>query len=537
MDIIDEELKARCGAADEINLGNLLTVIRDNKDTEYGKKYGFEDIKRVEDYRSRVPLTDYSDYEESIARMRNGEKNVLTVYSPETYCCTSGTTGASKYIPVSRTALERYSDYCERCKNKLIREKHGRRFLINSFRTDIDKPPSELSLITEAYYRYLYESGLMSAETYVGGKDMIFVRGEDDIMYAKVWEAFASPDIVLFEAVFMYEILGFFSYIEENWRVMLRDLKAHNIPGNISLSEKVREYLLSLKLTERRLEEIEHECSAGFGGIAVRLWKRLELASGIGNRRYLTEEAALKRYLGGVKCYYQFYCASECLLGMPVRLDDFDYVLFPDNAFFEFIRCDGKSERLYLPHELEVGALYEPVITNFSGLYRYRMGDVVRIKGFEGKSPIMEFMYRKGQALNIAGEKYDINQLERAVYDLRNDGMIVDNYCFGASLETIPGKYIAVMSLEKGSGPDGLTEDMLAEHLDRSLCRNSNDYADLRGLGQLDMPRVLLCGINEYAGFAADVGLNRKHGHNKAKHIFKQEVSERKWTAIIHKAR
>ena len=76
MDIIDEELKARCGAADEINLGNLLTVIRDNKDTEYGKKYGFEDIKRVEDYRSRVPLTDYSDYEESIARMRNGEKNV-----------------------------------------------------------------------------------------------------------------------------------------------------------------------------------------------------------------------------------------------------------------------------------------------------------------------------------------------------------------------------------------------------------------------------------------------------------------------------
>ena len=35
----------------------LMKILRDNKDTEYGRKYGFADIHSIEEYQRRVPIT------------------------------------------------------------------------------------------------------------------------------------------------------------------------------------------------------------------------------------------------------------------------------------------------------------------------------------------------------------------------------------------------------------------------------------------------------------------------------------------------
>jgi hypothetical protein len=46
------------------------------------------------------------------------------------------------------------------------------------------------------------------------------------------------------------------------------------------------------------------------------------------------------------------------------------------------------------PLQAQKDKIYEVVITNSSGLYRYRMGDMIRVVGFHNKAPIVEFMYR-----------------------------------------------------------------------------------------------------------------------------------------------
>ena len=40
----------------------LQRIISENKDTEYGKKYNFDQVASMEDYRANVPVTEYSDY-------------------------------------------------------------------------------------------------------------------------------------------------------------------------------------------------------------------------------------------------------------------------------------------------------------------------------------------------------------------------------------------------------------------------------------------------------------------------------------------
>ena len=39
----------------------LTELIKENQNTEYGKKYGFSGIRTVQDFRKKVPLSEYDD--------------------------------------------------------------------------------------------------------------------------------------------------------------------------------------------------------------------------------------------------------------------------------------------------------------------------------------------------------------------------------------------------------------------------------------------------------------------------------------------
>lgn len=53
-------------SAVNVNTQLLMRVLNDSKDTEYGRKYGFSEIHDADEYRRRVPLTTYADYEGSL---------------------------------------------------------------------------------------------------------------------------------------------------------------------------------------------------------------------------------------------------------------------------------------------------------------------------------------------------------------------------------------------------------------------------------------------------------------------------------------
>ena len=40
----------------------LMQILRDNADTEYGRKYDFANIHSVAEYQEKVPYTTYDDY-------------------------------------------------------------------------------------------------------------------------------------------------------------------------------------------------------------------------------------------------------------------------------------------------------------------------------------------------------------------------------------------------------------------------------------------------------------------------------------------
>lgn len=53
------ELRRNCDRAPELNRELLMQIVRDNQDTEYGKKYHFDQIHSIDDYKRLVPLSTY----------------------------------------------------------------------------------------------------------------------------------------------------------------------------------------------------------------------------------------------------------------------------------------------------------------------------------------------------------------------------------------------------------------------------------------------------------------------------------------------
>ena len=76
------------------------------EDTEYGKIHGFSSISSYADFKNRVPVVTYEDFEPYIERAREGEKDVFWPGYIKQFAKSSGTTNAkSKFIPISEECL------------------------------------------------------------------------------------------------------------------------------------------------------------------------------------------------------------------------------------------------------------------------------------------------------------------------------------------------------------------------------------------------------------------------------------------------
>lgn len=87
--------------ASQISEKKLLKNMKKNKNTEFGKKYDFCNIKNIKDFQQKIPFTTYEDYMKYIERTaNNGEQNLITTDKIYYFAATSGTTGIVKKIPV-----------------------------------------------------------------------------------------------------------------------------------------------------------------------------------------------------------------------------------------------------------------------------------------------------------------------------------------------------------------------------------------------------------------------------------------------------
>ena len=81
-------------------------LIREGKQTAFGRDHHFHTIKSYEDFKAKVPVRDYEGLKQYIERIQKGERDVLWKGAPLFFAKTSGTTSGAKHIPLTKSSLD-----------------------------------------------------------------------------------------------------------------------------------------------------------------------------------------------------------------------------------------------------------------------------------------------------------------------------------------------------------------------------------------------------------------------------------------------
>jgi len=395
----------------------LVRMVAEAKDTAFGRAHGFATIRTRADYQRQVPIGTWDDFEPYIDRIVAGEAGVLTSEGPPMmFNKTSGTTSKPKLIPVGARTM-----YGNGVTQKLwayhaIR-KHphfldGKAIpLVNKAvegHTDLRVPYGSVSGMmfknahTSAKKRYAYPYDVVEIGDYLARRytlmrlavpeDVTFIPGSNPSSIIKMFEA-----------------------ADEMKATLLRDIHDGTLTGEVDVSGEIRAALApKLKAAPERARALER--LVGGGALRPRdYWPNLKLIGCWKGGTVGQFTSQLHDWCAeGMVLRDTGYMSSEAHVSIPITDDGSEGLLTIHTNVFEFVPEDEWGQpgaRALFADELEVGGTYQILLTTPSGLYRYAINDVIEVVGMHGGAPLIQFLRKGRDVVNIYGEKVSANQV------------------------------------------------------------------------------------------------------------------------------
>lgn len=422
--------QAEMRAHQEDVLADLLDF---NAATEFGKRYEFNRIRTIDDFREAVPIQDYEGYAPLIERMAAGEPNLLSADAPVVYFTSSGSTGAHKKIPVTRRFMRRtffpfyYAAWAP---------------LIEHFPEVMHRPDAVLNLKHDPLAA---PPTTVSGRPHVGASQVDFGEKFGEPLSAELGTA--APWAILPADVAPGDHLGKM-YLRLRLAVQsdLRCLIGINpamiaaVPYQLDLwwpriVKEVRDGTLGGvpygAADPERAAELER--LADYFGVPrpAHVWPRIRALfcwpTGVAS---LYLPALCEEFGVGVTALPAPVAASEVPVGVALDRHSSATSLVVSASVYEFMDADtdlAPDTNTVLPHELEAGRDYHVIFSHAGGLYRYAVGDVVRVVDHVNGVPRLEYAGR-GTRSDAAGERLREAQVIRALRTaLRGTGLELRN--------------------------------------------------------------------------------------------------------------
>ena len=487
------------------NRETLRKILELNGQTEFGQRHQFSGLVAKDEaaYRAALPLSTYADYVDDIDRMTAGETNILTAEPLHFFAVSSGTTGRPKLVPVTR----RHHSFTMRYMGMLVPGVIATRI-----------PKGEQTHLGVDLLSFAAATEKTAGGTPLGGgtdeaarrmsriiphiwNSPIEVYTLDDqktAWYLHALYALRNRQTAFAEAVFAPHLIEWIRQIESRWDELLADIENGTLSERLDLSDDLRErFLLDCQPDPERARELR---AAGqtFEGILPRIWPEMSHLMTITSGGFAVYKPYLRYYSGELPIFSPSYGATESFIGVALWPDRPErYVLAPDVAYFEFIpekEVDAKTPQTLTLGEIEAGQAYEIVLTNYAGLYRYRLGDVVRVEEFYGEAPVLEFLYRRGDQFALVGEHTTDAHLRDVMGKLGEQwapdlDYVIGDYTTSEMVESSPPAYVFYVE------PAGDDAQKLARYqqegealLDQLLQESNPDLVGYRRDGLLGAP-------------------------------------------------
>ena len=470
----------------------LRGILRRNQASAFGRRHGFSAIGTVRDYQRRVALSDYDDYRAPVARIAEGETQVLTCEPVRLFEPTSGSSSPAKWIPY--TASLQHEFQCG------IRAWVADLFLHDA---ELLHGPGYWSVSPAQACEEVTPSGIAVGfaddSEYVGGLQQRLVRSvmavPSSVRHSRTMDAF--------------------------WYTTLRHLVRCPDLRLISVWSPSFLTLLADQLSEHgdRLLDEEPTLRPAFRAHTAAerhalLWPRLRMISCWADGNSQPAARKLAALFPQARIRAKGLIATEGFVSLPWEACE-GAVLAVRSHFLEFLPADssGRTDatRPHLAHELEPGQAYSVVLTTGGGLYRYQLGDLVTVLGRTRDCPLVRFAGRK-DVVDWCGEKLHEVHAARIIESAFSARRLTPSFAMLAC-DTSGEVPNYVLYVEAAASEDELGG--IAASIERALEENFH-YQYARRLGQLGPLRVFAARKAEASYLAACMARGQRAGDVKS---------------------
>ncbi|KAA8524529.1 hypothetical protein F0562_010952 [Nyssa sinensis] len=464
--------------ADEVQKRVLNEILSRNANAEYLRRHGLNGHTDYQTFKEVMPVVTYEDLQPDIDRIANGDSSPILCSQPiSEFLTSSGTSGGErKLMPTIEEELKRrsllYSLLMPVMNQFVPGLDKGKGMYFLFIKSEAMTPGGLVARpVLTSYYKssYFKDRPYDPYTNYTSPNETILCPDSYQSMYSQMLCGLCQNNEVLrVGAVFASGFIRAIRFLEKHWPLLCHDIRTGTIDPQITNPSARESVMKILKPNPSLADFIEAECSReSWKGIITRIWPNTKYVDVIVTGTMSQYIPTLNFYSNCLPLVCTMYASSECYFGLNLsplsKPSEVSYTLIPTMAYFEFLPVNRKngvtnsrSEPTSLNpnehHELvdlvdvKLGQEYELVITTYAGLYRYRVGDILRVAGFKNKAPQFNFICRKNVVLSVDSDKTDEVELQNAVKNAANhllpfDASIIE-YTSYADTSTIPGHYV-----------------------------------------------------------------------------------------------
>ncbi|QRK10381.1 GH3 auxin-responsive promoter family protein [Archangium violaceum] len=523
-------------------LSRILRATRDT--TQSTRTPGFSLIRTAREFQDAVPISTPDSVLEDLEALEAGTPRVLTREPVVRFEPSGGSSGASKYVPVTRGLLDEFHRALAPMLFDLLHSRPAVRegpsyWSISPIGRKQGRTAGGIPVgsVEDSAYFPRFLQPLLSRVFAVPGA-VAHLPDVESCRYVTLWFLVACEDLALLSVWNPSFLTLLMEALERHGERLAEDLErgvcrpprglggqdgdAYPHPGPLPEGEGV---LSRMRFMPRpgRARLLREVLRSGFQARA--LWPRLALLSMWTDAQAAHSVAPACRRFPGVEVQGKGLLATEGVVTLPL-FGAPSPVLAVRSHFFEFLDPEHPGLRPRLAHELEVGRTYSVLLSTSGGLLRYRIGDLVRVEGFHHATPCLRFMGRADSVSDLVGEKLAATRVSTVLESLLPGVLGGQRPAFAmVAPEWEPLAPPAYRLFLETDASDARLEEA-AHALDRAL-REGFHYRYARELGQLGPVRAIRVteGTRRYE--ARCIALGQRAGDIKPTDLHRQAG----WTA------
>lgn len=433
----------------------LSKCLKRNAETEYGKRYGFQNIHTAKEYQKMVPLITYEDINSFITRIAKGENDILFAGEPIAFEVTGGSLSGGKLIPYTQEGLEDFQrailPWIAQTKEHYQMNFTASYWSISPILRDVKNTPRGIAIGVSDMAYLGEEAGSALASGMLIPSWVAELKNLSDWQLATLYWLVCSDTLEflsVWSPTFLLMLMQAMQEHQEPLQKILHD--GGVICGHIV--QKDREALRRFNTYIKKRE-------------TAQLWPNLKLISCWSDAMSKPFSKQLLKLFPHAKIQPKGLLSTECVVTMPDPQGD--PLLSYQSGFYEFMDMRGA---VHFSNSLIYGEVYEVIVTTNSGLYRYRSGDLLRYEGQKNELPILRFIGRKGVVSDMVGEKLNEIFIQQALKD-------IEEFCMIIPQSQAPTRYLLL-------GENNSIESFVDE-IEKRLIKNPQ-YAYARKIGQLE---------------------------------------------------